>query len=117
MAHHSWALLTAPQHGVHDLTERFPHEQSLVVDALVYADMHAAPHGGVISADRRLADIAYRHQYPIQVARADLLRGSIHRVQDALGRAPAGRDVPNADGELPAACAGEDPGSVAPQTR
>lgn len=88
VAHHSWAVLTAPQHGVHDLTDQFPQELSLLADALVYADMHAAPRGGVISPDRRLADIAGRHQHPVQATRADLIRASIHRVQEEIRSAP-----------------------------
>jgi len=89
VAHHSWAVLMAPQHGVHDLADQFPQEHSLLVDALVYADMHAAPRGGVIGPDTRLADIAGRHQHPIQVARADRLRASIRRVEEEIRRAQA----------------------------
>lgn len=86
VAHHSWALLTAPEHGVHDLAEQFPREDSLLADALVYADMHAAPDGQITAPERRLADIAQRHQQPIQLARADHLRASIQRVTQAMSR-------------------------------
>ncbi len=89
VAHHSCAALTAPLHGVDDLCEQFPPERSLLADALVYADMHSAPQGGVISPDRRLADIAARHKHPVQHARADLLRAAIRRVQEQLRDAPS----------------------------
>jgi hypothetical protein len=88
VANHSWAVLTAPMHEIHDLCDQFPGEQSLLSDALVYADMHSAPRGGVISPELRLADIADRHHEAAQVARAELLRSSIRRVQEAIRRAP-----------------------------
>jgi uncharacterized protein YbcI len=80
--------VTAPQNGVHNLTDQFPQELSLLADALVYADMHAAPQGGVISPDKRLVDIAGRHKHPVQATRADLIRASIHRVQEEIRSAP-----------------------------
>lgn len=87
VAHHSWAVLTAPQNGVHDLEDQFPREDSLLADALAYSDMHSAPSGEVIDPEVRLADIARRHANPVQAARADMLRASIARVNDALRRA------------------------------
>lgn len=84
VAHHSWAVITAPLHGVHDLSERFPQEQSLLVDALVFADMHAAPDGRIVTTESRLADIALRHPSPYQHVRAELLRASIRRIEAAI---------------------------------
>ncbi|MGB7982500.1 MAG: HD domain-containing protein, partial [Candidatus Nanopelagicales bacterium] len=55
VAHHSLAFMTAPAHGIGDLSERFPREDGLLADALAYADMHSAPDGRQIPAERRLA--------------------------------------------------------------
>jgi len=84
VAHHSQALITAPLRGVPDLAERFPEERSLLVDALVYADMHAAPDGRIVGTEWRLTDIARRHPGSYQDARAELLRASISRIEAAI---------------------------------
>ena len=84
VAHHSQAVLTAPLRGVPDLAERFPEERSLLVDALVYADMHAAPDGRIVGTEWRLTDIARRHPGSYQDARAELLRASISRIEAAI---------------------------------
>jgi hypothetical protein len=84
IAHHSLAVITAPLYGVHDLAERFPQEQSLLVDALVYADMHSAPDGRIVGTEWRLADIARRRPGPHQEVRAELLRASSRRVEAAI---------------------------------
>jgi hypothetical protein len=84
IAHHSLAVITAPLYGVHDLAERFSQEQSLLVDALVYADMHSAPDGRIVGTEWRLADIARRRPGPHQDVRAELLRASIRRVEAAI---------------------------------
>lgn len=91
VAHHSLAGLTADAHGVFDLEDRFPREQSLLVDALVYADMHSAPDGRMIPAEQRLADIAARHSHPLVNTRAALLRASMARVGTALLALPSQR--------------------------
>ncbi|MGB7961368.1 MAG: HD domain-containing protein [Propionicimonas sp.] len=100
VAHHSHAVMTAEHHGVCDLAEQFPREDSLLSDALVFADMHSAPDGSIIPAERRLADIVGRHTHPAVQARDRSLRTSIARIECALTEAspravtlpgPAGR--------------------------
>lgn len=89
VAHHSWAVVTAPQNGVHDLELQFRREDSLLADALVYSDMHSAPSGEFIEPEARLADIARRHANPVlHTARAGMLRASIARVSSALDDNP-----------------------------
>ena len=89
VAHHSWAVVTAPQNGVHDLEYQFRREDSLLADALVYSDMHSAPSGEFIEPEARLADIARRHANPVlHTARAGMLRASIARVSSALDDSP-----------------------------
>ena len=84
VAHHSQAVILAHDHGINDLVERFPREDSLLADALVYSDMHSSPEGTIIDAQTRLADIARRHATPSVSTRAALLRRSIERVERAL---------------------------------
>jgi hypothetical protein len=84
VANHSLAILTADEHGIHDLAEQFPREEGLLADALAYADMHSAPDGRIIPVQRRLADIARRHDDPVQATRADQLRAAMARVGAAL---------------------------------
>lgn len=84
VAHHSEAEMLGPQQGVHDLGERFYREQSLLADALVYADMHSAPDGRPIQAEYRLADIARRKPDPVEQVRARRLRAAMSRVGAAL---------------------------------
>ncbi len=91
VAHHSLAHLTADLHGIHDLGEQFRREESLLADALVYADMHSAPGGWMIPAGQRLADIARRHTHPLVPLRDSLLRASIARVERALALLPHDR--------------------------
>jgi hypothetical protein len=84
VAHHSEADMLGPAHGVYDLAQRFPRESSLLADALVYADMHAAPDGQVIRAEERLADIARRRPDAVESLRAQRLRAAMTRVGAAL---------------------------------
>lgn len=84
VAHHSQAVILAHDHGIADLETRFPREESLLADALVYSDMHSSPDGTIIDPQTRLADIARRHATPTVSLRAGLLRGSIARVERAL---------------------------------
>lgn len=84
VAHHSEADMLAVQHGVLDLGHQFPRERSLLADALVYADMHAAPDGQMIRAEHRLADIARRRPDPVEAVRASRLRAAMARVGAAL---------------------------------
>jgi hypothetical protein len=84
VAHHSLAVLTADEHGIHDLAEQFPREEGLLADALAYADMHSAPDGQLIAVEHRLADIARRHDDRVEVTRPDQLRAAMARVGAAL---------------------------------
>lgn len=84
VAHHSEADMLAPNHGIHDLSEWFARERSLLADALVYADMHSAPDGRIIRAEHRLADIARRKAEPVEQLRAHRLRAAMVRVGAAL---------------------------------
>ena len=93
VAHHSLAVLTADEHGIHDLVEQFPREEGLLADALAYADMHSAPDGQIIAVQRRLADIARRHDDRVEGTRVGQLRASMARVGAALLAAQQGERV------------------------
>jgi hypothetical protein len=83
VAHHSLAHVNAAPRDL-EVLAAFPREDSLLADALAYADMHAAPGGGVIRAEARLADIAARHPDPAEARRAQQLRAALVRVGRAL---------------------------------
>ena len=93
VANHSLAVLTADEHGIHNLVEQFPHEEGLLADALAYADMHSAPDGQIIPAERRLADIARRHDDRVEGTRTGQLRAAMARVGAALLAAQQGERV------------------------
>jgi len=93
VAHHSLAVLTAAKHGIHDLAEQFPREDGLLADALAYADMHSAPDGQLILAQRRLADIARRHDDRLEATRPRQLRAAMARVGAALLEVQQGERV------------------------
>ena len=93
VAHHSLAVLTADEHGIHNLVEQFPREEGLLADALAYADMHSAPDGQIIAVQRRLADIARRHDDRVAGTRVGQLRASMARVGAALLAAQQGERV------------------------
>ena len=84
VANHSLAVLTADEHGIHDLVEQFPREEGLLADALAYADMHSAPDGQIIPVQRRLADIARRHDDRVEGTRDSQLRAAMARVGESL---------------------------------
>lgn len=93
VANHSWAALHADSPDAEALAAEFPREEGLLSDALAYSDMHSAPDGRIIPAQRRLEDIAARHPDPRQLDRARALRASIVRVGHAL--LEAGAQDPN----------------------
>jgi hypothetical protein len=95
VANHSLAILTADEHGIHDLAEQFPREEGLLADALAYADMHSAPDGRLIPVEHRLADIARRHDDQAEATRAGQLRAAMARVGAALLTAQQGERVGN----------------------
>jgi HD superfamily phosphodiesterase len=86
VANHSYAALTAPAHGIENLGQLFPREDSLLADALAYSDMHSGPEGQVIEVEDRLADIAQRHGAAEVQCRVELLRESVARVTNELAR-------------------------------
>lgn len=87
VAHHSHAIVTAPDHGIHNLGALFPQENSLLCDVLCYSDMHASPTGQRVSVDERLADIRARHVAPRTAARLRMVRESVERVRRLLAEA------------------------------
>lgn len=89
VGHHSLAWMTAPPDLLVELEAQFPREDSLLADALSYADMHSAPDGRLISAQARLADIAARRPNQVEAERAALLRAAIARVGTGLLTAQA----------------------------
>lgn len=89
VAHHSAAWCVAQVRGLAEEISIFPHEDSPVSDALIYADQTVGPDGRVMSVEQRLADMLRRHgpgspkaaAYP---QRAPLLRAAVHRVEQRL---------------------------------
>lgn len=61
VAHHSYARLVAPYHGVDDLEERYDVEAGIVADILVYADLTSMPDGRRDTVEARLAELTTRH--------------------------------------------------------
>ena len=84
IAHHSLACLMAPAPLDEELSTHFPRERSLLVDALVYSDMHSAPDGRIIRGETRLADIAARRPTEYQARRGAGLRAAMGRVGAAI---------------------------------
>lgn len=80
VANHSHAELMAPDHGLQHYDKWFPREDSLLADALTFADMHASPDGPEIDPETRLADIERRHGNAGFEVRERRLRASIARV-------------------------------------
>lgn len=99
VAHHSHAALTAPAAGVDDLDRWFDREQSLLSDALVFADLHSCPDGRRTGIPERLADMASRHGERYSTQREAELLGSVQRVREALReRVSAGASAPQRRG-------------------
>ncbi|MEI8082326.1 MAG: HD domain-containing protein, partial [Actinomycetes bacterium] len=84
VAHHSLAIMSSNRVAVASLIRQFPREESLLADALVFADMHSAPDGRIIPVEQRLDDICERHLGPGTEPRVRLLGASIERVRQAL---------------------------------
>ena len=102
IAHHSLACLMAPEQVVDELDAHFPQEHSLLVDALVFSDMHSAPDGRIIRGETRLADIAARRPTEYQARRATGLRAAMGRVGAAIlavSSAPPDSTTDEADAE------------------
>jgi hypothetical protein len=114
VGHHSLARMTAPAPLLLELEAQFPREDSLLTDALAYADMHSAPDGRLISAQARLAEIATRRPDRAEAERAAMLRAAIARVGTELLTAQARvLPAPRTPGDDPA----PRPGRVPPHVR
>ena len=61
VAHHSGNRFLAHARGLDDVLSRYPDEQSVVSDALTYADQRIGPYGQHMSIQARLADKITRH--------------------------------------------------------
>ena len=89
VANHSGALTVARVRGLADLMAPYPHEQSPVSDALIYADQTVGPNGQTMTPEHRLAEVLSRHgpgspQAVAHPERAPILLAAIHRVEQRL---------------------------------
>jgi hypothetical protein len=89
VAHHSEALSIARVRGLADDLTRLPQENSMVADALTYADQTVGPDGQLMPFEERLADMLRRHgpHSPNAIAhpeRTPLLRAAVHRIERRL---------------------------------
>ena len=113
VAHHSEARFMAWPRGLLGDLDRWPREVGPVSDALVWADMTAAPGGGRVGIRDRLADIRRRHAREAPERAAARTRREPHlllaaaRVDLTLLR--AGVDTRLAFPLTRAACPGSDP--------
>lgn len=90
VAYHSAALVEAKvRHMRGVLLAEFPPEESVVADALTFADMTTSPTGQPVTVDERLAEILNRYPPTDPVNRAitessELLRSAVARVEERL---------------------------------
>lgn len=90
VAHHSAALVEAKvRHMRAMLLAEFPPEDSIVADALTFADMTTSPTGQTVTVEERLAEILERYPASDPVHRAvkesaDQLRAAVTRVEARL---------------------------------
>lgn len=91
VAHHSAAVVEAKvRHMRAMLLAEFPPEESIVADALTFADMTTSPTGRPVTVDERLAEILERYPPTDPVHRAitessEQLRAAVARVEARLG--------------------------------
>jgi metal dependent phosphohydrolase len=91
VAHHSAAVVEAKvRHMRAVLLAEFPPEESIVADALTFADMTTSPTGQPVTVDERLAEILDRYPPTDPVHRAitessEQLRAAVARVEARLG--------------------------------
>ncbi|NCD15922.1 MAG: HD domain-containing protein [Actinobacteria bacterium] len=91
VAHHSAAVVEAKvRHMRAMLLAEFPPEESIVADALTFADMTTSPTGQPVTVDERLAEILDRYPPTDPVHRAitessEQLRAAVARVEARLG--------------------------------
>jgi putative nucleotidyltransferase with HDIG domain len=69
VAYHTCADIEAEERGFAETLKAFPHERSLVADALLYADMTSGPDGQDMSVGARLDEIVFRYGEGHGVAR------------------------------------------------
>jgi putative nucleotidyltransferase with HDIG domain len=74
VAHHSGAWFVASLHGLDDALQAYPHEVSVVSDALTYADQTVGPAGRRMTIMQRMAEMLDRHGPESASARAHHLR-------------------------------------------
>ncbi len=88
--HHTCARIEAQERGLGEQHAVYPYEDSIVMDALVTADLTTSPDGDPVSADDRIAEILRRYgvghpvHRAIQRARGPLLdhvRRVAHRLE------------------------------------
>lgn len=90
VAHHSAAVVEAKMRHMRGvLLAEFPPEDSIVADALTFADMTTSPTGHPVTVDERLAEILERYPPSDPVHRAitessPLLRAAVARVEARL---------------------------------
>lgn len=61
VAHHSGARFVAEAHGLDDALARYVAEESVVADALTYADQTVGPRGERLSLEERFRGVLRRH--------------------------------------------------------
>lgn len=89
VAHHSEARFEAQLRGYAQELEAFPHEQSIVADALIYCDMTTGPTGLRLSFKERIDDIFDRYDEKDVVSQAirqalPTLALAVERTQDMI---------------------------------
>lgn len=93
VAHHSCAIVEARvRHMGGLLLAEFPPDESLVADALTYADMTTGPTGQPVAVDERIAEVLDRYPPTDPVHRAitesaPLLRATVARIEAHLATA------------------------------
>ncbi len=93
VAHHSAASVEAEQRGLAEELAAFPMPDSVLLDALTYADMTTSPQGMSVTVEERLAEILRRYppEHPVHRSvglAADRIRGAVERTERRLRVAP-----------------------------
>jgi len=89
VAHHSGALFVATELRLDHALHTFPHEQSAVSDALIYADQTTGPTGRPCTVEQRMTEMLTRHGPASAQARVHSVRGpyllaAVTRVEQRL---------------------------------
>jgi putative nucleotidyltransferase with HDIG domain len=75
VAHHSGARFVAAVHGLDEALRHYPRQESVVADALTYADQTTGPDGERMTVEERIADALRRHGPDAPNARVHHVRG------------------------------------------